>query len=177
MLAASEREAARIPLRGSGSIRCPELNFSRRAERAACVFCGESDTSAAQYNRSSIRLCVAVLPSRTFERSAAAEGTWRSAATYFSLSPEKRKGGRISTTRRGLSLYGRHNKEKQKSGGAWVLSCDSNFPMPPLSAARCRCGLVVLALRVRSYFAFCGFPSAERIHAYSGFPFLQLVGC
>ena len=75
------------------------------------------------------------------------------------------------------ALYGRHNKDKQKSGGAWVLSCDSNFPMPPLSAARCRCGLVVLALRVRNYFAFCGFRSAERIHAHSGFPFLQLVGC
>ena len=69
----------------------------------------------------------------------------------FSLSREKRKGGHFSTTGRGLSLYGRLNKEKQKSGGAWVLSCDSNFPMPPLSAARCRCGLVVLALRVRSF--------------------------
>ena len=93
----------------------------------------------------------------------------------FSLSRERRKGGGFSTTRREACLCTGDITKKEKSGGAWVLSCDSKFPMPPLSAAGCRCGLVVLALRVRSYFAFCGFRSAERIHAHSGFAFLQLL--
>ena len=116
-----------------GSFRFPVLNFSReRGEQNAF----ESDISAAQYNRSSIRLCVAVVPSHTFKRSPAAESSWAECGYIFSFTREQRRGRDFSTTARATPVCTCDIKLKTKIGVAWVLSCASNFPIPPACQRR-----------------------------------------